>query len=56
MVDRTDTTWSPWHLIAGDNKKAARIAVMDAVISEIERGCLQAGFALPEDRPPGRKP
>jgi len=55
MVDRTDTTWSPWHLIAGDNKKAARIAVMDAVISEIERGCLQAGFALPEDKAPGAK-
>ncbi len=47
MVDRTDTTWSPWHIIPGNNKKFARIAVMDAVIGEIERACAQQGFVLP---------
>ncbi len=51
MLERTDTKWAPWHVIPGDNKKAARIAVMDATIAEIERGCLQAGFPLPEAQP-----
>ncbi len=51
MVERTDTSWAPWHLIPGDSKKFARIAVMDAVIAEIERGFAQAGFALPDGRP-----
>jgi polyphosphate kinase 2 (PPK2 family) len=53
MVERTDTTWAPWHLIPGDNKKFARIAVMDAVISEIERGCAHLGFPLPDGRAEG---
>ena len=50
MLDRTDTSWAPWHVIPGDNKKFARIAVMDAVIAEIERGCQHAGFELPDGR------
>ena len=51
MLERTDTSWAGWHVIPGDNKKFARIAVMDAVIGEIERGCLQAGFPLPDGQP-----
>ncbi len=51
MLDRTDTTWAPWHVIPGDSKKFARIAVMDAVIAEIERGCQAAGFELPDGKP-----
>lgn len=47
MVERTSTTWAPWHLIAGENKRFARIAVLDAVIGEIERGCSAVGFELP---------
>jgi polyphosphate kinase 2 (PPK2 family) len=47
MLERTDTKHSPWHVIAADSKKSARIAVMDAVIGEIERGCVHYGFTLP---------
>ena len=47
MLERTDTKHSPWHVVAADSKKFARIAVMDAVIGEIERGCVHYGFPLP---------
>ncbi|MFM8884780.1 MAG: polyphosphate kinase 2 family protein, partial [Solirubrobacterales bacterium] len=47
MVERTSTTWAPWHLIAGESKRFARIAVLDATIQEIERGCQAIGFELP---------
>ncbi len=48
MVERTSTTWAPWQVIPAENKKFARIAVIDAVISEIERGCATYGFELPD--------
>lgn len=48
MLDRTHTKWAPWHVVAAENKKFARISVLDAVIAEIERGCAHVGFALPE--------
>ncbi len=48
MVERTSTSWAPWQVIPAENKKFARIAVIDAVISEIERGCATHGFELPD--------
>ena len=47
MLDRTETTWAPWYVIPANSKKFARIAVLDAVISEIERGCARVRFELP---------
>lgn len=49
MLERTDTAWAPWHVIPANSKKFARVAVIDAVIDAIERGCLLAGFPLPPD-------
>jgi hypothetical protein len=34
-------------VIAAEQKRFARIAVIDAVIEEIERGCASHNFALP---------
>ena len=48
MLDRTETSWAPWYVIPAENKKFGRIAVLDAVINEIERGCARVDFALPE--------
>ena len=48
MIERTDTTWAPWHLIAANSKRYARVAVVETVIREIERGCAARGFALPK--------
>ncbi len=47
MIERTSTDWAPWHVIAAEQKRFARIAVIDAVIAEIERGCAAHNFALP---------
>lgn len=37
MFDRTDTRWAPWVIIDGNNKKAARIAVLTAVADALEK-------------------
>jgi polyphosphate kinase 2 (PPK2 family) len=47
MLARTDTGWAPWHLIAANSKRYARVAVIETVIAEIERGCAARGFPLP---------
>jgi polyphosphate kinase 2 (PPK2 family) len=36
MFERTDTRWSPWTIIDGNNKKAARIAALTAVADALE--------------------
>ncbi len=47
MIERTSTDCALWHVIAAEQKRFARIAVIDAVIAEIERGCAAHNFALP---------
>ncbi len=47
MVERTDTQWAPWHLVAAEDKRHARVEVMRQVIAAIERGCAHSGFELP---------
>jgi polyphosphate kinase 2 (PPK2 family) len=47
MVARTDQAHAPWHLIPADSKRYARVAVIKAVISEIEDGMRKWGFELP---------
>ena len=37
MFDRTDTRWAPWTVVDGNNKKAARIAVLTAVADSLEK-------------------
>ncbi|HEY0112931.1 MAG TPA: polyphosphate kinase [Allosphingosinicella sp.] len=39
MLERTDTRWSPWIVIDGNNKKAARIAALTAVADALEGVC-----------------
>ncbi|MEV7626798.1 UDP-galactose-lipid carrier transferase [Actinoplanes sp. NPDC089786] len=36
MLERTDPTWAPWHVIAGDDKHYARFAVVEKVCEAIE--------------------
>ena len=47
MVARTDQPHAPWHLIAADSKRYARVAVLNTVIDRIE-----AGMGLVELRAP----
>jgi polyphosphate kinase 2 (PPK2 family) len=44
MLARTDHPQAPWHVIAGENKPYARVAVLETVIGEIERGLREAGI------------
>jgi polyphosphate kinase 2 (PPK2 family) len=44
MLARTEHPQAPWHVIAGENKPYARVAVMETVIAEIERGLREAGI------------
>jgi AMP-polyphosphate phosphotransferase len=36
MVERTSSTTAPWHLIPGDSKRYARVAVVETVCERIE--------------------
>jgi polyphosphate kinase 2 (PPK2 family) len=51
MLDRTSTPAAPWHLVEADSKRLARVKVAETVIAEIERGCAERGFPLPEPAP-----
>ena len=48
MLERTDTHWAPWRVVAAEDKRSARVEVVRHVIAEIERGCTHVGFPLPE--------
>ncbi len=37
MFDHTDTRWAPWHVIDGNNKKAARIAALTLIADKLEK-------------------
>ena len=51
MLERTDHDDAPWHVIAGDQKKFARVAVVETVIAEMERALVMHGLPVPP--PPG---
>ncbi|MBM2623657.1 UDP-galactose-lipid carrier transferase [Actinoplanes sp. LDG1-06] len=36
MLERTDPTWAPWHVIPGNDKHYARLAVVETVCEAIE--------------------
>jgi polyphosphate kinase 2 (PPK2 family) len=37
MFEQTDTRWAPWHVIDGNNKKAARIAALTLIADRLEK-------------------
>jgi polyphosphate kinase 2 (PPK2 family) len=47
MFDRTDKPNAPWHLIPGESKRYARVAVLETVIEQIEAGMRKWGFEPP---------
>jgi len=46
MLDRTDHKWAPWHVIAGDSKSHARLAVVEAVCDAVEAELVRRGWDL----------
>jgi polyphosphate kinase 2 (PPK2 family) len=47
MLERNDTDWAPWVVVEGDDKKWARVKVMEQTIAHIERGLKADGFEPP---------
>jgi AMP-polyphosphate phosphotransferase len=47
MLDRTDTAWAPWHLVEGDQKKFARVKVLETVNDALEAGMRAQGIDPP---------
>jgi polyphosphate kinase 2 (PPK2 family) len=43
MLKHTDHEPAPWHVIAAESKRYARVTVLETVIAEIERGLRAAG-------------
>ena len=37
MIEKTSTDYAPWHIIAGDSKKYARIEVLKTVTDILEK-------------------
>jgi polyphosphate kinase 2 (PPK2 family) len=50
MIARTDQPRAPWHLIAAESKRYARVAVLRTVIEAIEAGMRQWGHEPPPNR------
>jgi polyphosphate kinase 2 (PPK2 family) len=49
MFAHTSTRWAPWHVIDGNNKKAARIAALTTIAGALERAVpMKAPPASPE--------
>lgn len=47
MVARTDQPSAPWHLVAANSKRYARVSVLETVVSGIEAGMQRWGFEPP---------
>jgi polyphosphate kinase 2 (PPK2 family) len=47
MLDRTDCERAPWHLVAAESKRHARVQVLRIVIEEIEAGMRRWGQEPP---------
>src|SRR6266567_5788216 len=53
MLERTDHPKAPWHVIAGDDKRLARVTVVETVCDAVEAELTTRGYDLsgPEPRP-----
>ena len=47
MLERTEHEQAPWHLVEGDDKRFARVKVIETVNAEVERGMRECGFPVP---------
>jgi polyphosphate kinase 2 (PPK2 family) len=47
MLERTEHPDAPWQLVEGDDKRYARVKVVETVIAEAERGMREREFPVP---------
>src|SRR3954447_16448907 len=48
MFERTDHHLAPWDLVAGEQKRYARVCVMERIISRVEQGMVRWGMQVPD--------
>ncbi|GGL14548.1 polyphosphate kinase 2 family protein [Mangrovihabitans endophyticus] len=46
MLERTDRPHSPWHVVAGDDKRHARVTVLEQVCESVESELHRRGYDL----------
>ena len=61
MLDRTDHEAAPWVLVEAEDKRWARVKVVESVVAAIESGMAARNIPDPAPAPaltsaPGRKP
>ena len=47
MFRRTDHDLAPWQIIAAEQKRFARVAVLESLVAQIEAGMRRWGAAVP---------
>jgi len=55
MLERTDHEGAPWVLVEAENKRWARVKVLDTVVAAIEAGLDRHGVLVPEAPPTSGK-
>jgi polyphosphate kinase 2 (PPK2 family) len=48
MFERTDHHLAPWNLVSGENKRYARVRVLELAIWRVEHGMTRWGLTVPE--------
>lgn len=48
MLERTDTSFAPWHVVEANSKRYARVVVLETVNRRIEEALQRHGIPLPE--------
>ncbi|MAT06798.1 MAG: UDP-galactose-lipid carrier transferase [Acidimicrobiaceae bacterium] len=49
MFDRTDHDLAPWHIVSGEQKRWARVQVLETLIQRIEQGMAGYEKPIPDD-------
>lgn len=49
MLERTDTSYAPWHVVPANSKRFARVSVIETVIAKIEEALAVQGIPLPAE-------
>ena len=49
MFSRTDHKLAPWDVIAGEQKRYARVTALETLIKRVEEGMVRWGIPIPDE-------
>jgi polyphosphate kinase 2 (PPK2 family) len=49
MFKKTDHDLAPWHVVSGEQKRWARVQVLETLIDQIEQGVERFEHPVPDD-------